>query len=70
MGNPIKQYCVVYITNGVNWCGPTYNATVCDAESGDVLTIFEHLCVKRDTKEIQDLGETYTGRPCLEVIRR
>lgn len=60
----------MYVIDDVGWCGPTYNATVRDAESGDVLEKFEHLCVKRDNKGLQDLAETYTDRPCLEVIRK
>ena len=60
----------MYITDGVHWFGLTYNATVRDAESGDVLKKFEHLCVKFDNKGLQDLAETYTDRPCLEVIRK
>jgi len=69
MGNPIKQYCIVHVTDGVGLSVGSYNVTVSDAETGDVLEYMYHLHVKRDDERLQELAEIQTDKTCLEVIR-
>ena len=67
MGNPVKQYCVVHVTNIP---GPdNYRVTVCDAETDDVLLTMYHVYAKHDDEELREFAARQTGRTCLEVFR-
>lgn len=66
MGNPVKQYCVVFVE-----CCPSIGVctTIHDAETDEVLYRSRGALNYYD-KGFRDLAEERTGRTCLEVIRK
>ena len=64
MGNPVKQYCVVYVALS----GGSVHTICSDAETGEVLHGSRGALNYHDERFL-DLAEERTGRTCLKVIR-
>lgn len=65
MGNPVKEYCYVYINcSAMPFDYTTFN----DAETGEVLDRTRG-ALNYDDERLRDLAEEWTGKTCLKVIR-